>query len=52
MSEVKKLITGIVLVAIGLVMLLSSGGLLPILGAIIGVIGAAIIIFVLSFGYF
>jgi len=44
MSEVKKLALGILLVAVGLGMLLSSSGFLPIIGALLGVVGAYLII--------
>ena len=44
MSEVKKLALGIVLVAVGLGMLLSSNGFVPIIGAILGVVGAYFVI--------
>lgn len=50
MSDIQKLIAGIILVAAGLVMVLSAGGIFPVFGIIIGLAGAVVVIYVLLRG--
>lgn len=50
MSDIQKLIGGIVLVAAGLVMVLSAGGIYPVLGIIAGLVGVVLVVYVLFRG--
>ena len=50
MSDLKKLIAGIILVIIAISMLLSSNGALPVFGCIFGVAGAVLIVIALKSG--
>lgn len=53
MSDVKKLIIGIILVVIGMAMLLSSAGnIFPYIGALIGIVGVVVTVKTLVTGHF
>ena len=48
MSDVKKLIVGIVLVFVGMAMFLSGGGAIPATGVVIGLAGLVLVVYLLA----
>lgn len=50
MTDTRKLLSGIILVAIGLVMFVSLGGFLPALGVVVGLVGLVLVVYVLFAG--
>lgn len=51
MSDIKRLILGIALVAVGLAMVLSANKILPFLGAVLGITGSYLTIKVILTGH-
>ena len=51
MSDVKRLIIGIVLVAVGLAMILTANKVLPFVGGVLGIIGSYLTIKVILTGH-